>query len=436
MTIEMASANADTVRQPKSRPWVASRLLPSLLLVMIFAMTSTMLGLMLSFSNPTPAEQAPSFPETPLDELPPGRHRLTLRGATSFTIAIFADLHYGEEENGWGIDQDRNSTVVMRSVLANESPDLVVINGDLITGENTFKENASDYVQQIVKPVVDANLPFASTYGNHDSKFNLSRETTFKTETTYPLCYTQRMDPELPGISNYYLLVHLPDGGAPAAVLWFFDSRGGASYQHEPANEDDIPNWVADETAQWFQDTSASIRRRFGKQPSLAFVHIPPHVFLSAQKTGLDPSHFPGVNEDVPVAIQGEGSNDQAFVDALLAEEGLHSIYVGHDHGNAWCAMWPEQGRFRLQKHHGDEENKRPFLCFSKHTGYGGYGTWNRGARLIHLDFHDDNDDGDFNEEGEMQVHTWVRMEDGSKVTSVTLNETYGIDTYSTENGG
>jgi hypothetical protein len=46
-----------------------------------------------------------------------------------FLITIFSDLHYGEEEDGWGIDQDVNSTKVVRDILGLENANLVVLNG-------------------------------------------------------------------------------------------------------------------------------------------------------------------------------------------------------------------------------------------------------------------------------------------------------------------
>lgn len=396
------------------------------------------------------------------------QHKLQLTTSNVFTLVIFSDLHFGEEEHGWGIDQDINSTRVMNAVLdAEEAIDLVVLNGDLITGENTFQENSSDYVSQIVAPMRDRAIPWASTYGNHDSKFNLSREAIFRAEKEFPLSYTQRMDTSLPGVTNYYLIVQSSDGG-PVAVLWFFDSRGGASYQHDPSDQDDIPNWVADETAQWFTETSQEIRSQHGPLPGIAFVHIPPHPYLAVQQDGLDPARFPGINDDVPVSIQGGGHDDDAFVKALQQDNLLHSVYVGHDHGSSWCGIWPSRLAKKLvqRKLHGDDDDddeeeeeeedddddeeddddddgdddehnedssghrKGPFLCFARHTGYGGYGDWDRGARVVQLSFQDLNDDGTFADEGEMSVETWVRMESGEVITRVMLNETYGNDIY------
>lgn len=85
----------------------------------------------------------------------------------TFQISIFEDLHFGEaEDTDWGPLQDVDTLKVMRTVLDSEATQLVVLNGDLITGENTFKENSTDYVDEIVAPMVEAGLPWASTYGS------------------------------------------------------------------------------------------------------------------------------------------------------------------------------------------------------------------------------------------------------------------------------
>ena len=40
-----------------------------------------------------------------------------------------------------------------------------------------------------------------------------------------------------------------------------------------------------------------------------------------------------------------------------------------------------------------------------------------------------------FGQNGGLNVDTWVRMQAGTVVTAVTLNETYGQDVYSTADG-
>ncbi len=61
---------------------------------------------------------------------------LRLNSQNEFHIAIFADLHYGEEEDGWGITQDVNSTRVMNEILGFEDPDFVILSSSPSTDSN------------------------------------------------------------------------------------------------------------------------------------------------------------------------------------------------------------------------------------------------------------------------------------------------------------
>ena len=121
----------------------------------------------------------------------------------------------------------------MKYVLEKESPDFVVINGDLVSGECTEASNSSKYVHDVVSPLVDKGILWASTYGNHDSNTNLSpRLDVYDQEKEYPNSLTQRrvLGPKA-GITNYYLPVYAhqaPESSTPALIIWFFDSKGGS----------------------------------------------------------------------------------------------------------------------------------------------------------------------------------------------------------------
>ena len=365
---------------------------------------------------------------SPLTRSPPTLRPIPLRTTTAntiaaFKIAVFSDLHFGEEEATWGPEQDRRTLALMREVLAAEAPDLVVLNGDLVTGENTVRENATAYVDMLVAPMVEAGVPWASTYGNHDSQFNLSREGIFDAEAKYELCRTWRADEALPGVTNYYLpLVSEVEG--PRAVLWFFDSRGGKVYQGGSGGgeEEEIPGWVPPTTASWFLNTQSHLARLHPRLlPSLAFVHIPTRDYLPMQSL-VEPHLLPGQNYDDPAAAQSDADSApshpaSSFADALLAAEGLHSVHAGHDHGNDWCA--PPT----------NIEGVRPFLCFGRQSGFGGYGDWERGARILQLEFYGYGE-GEWGRGRGMEVETWIRLEGGRVVGRVGLNDTYGGDEY------
>jgi Calcineurin-like phosphoesterase len=168
-------------------------------------------------------------------------------------LALYFLLTLSAEDLDWGPIQDIRSEAVMNAVLSVESPQLTVLNGDLITGENTFRENSSSYLDKVVRPLVNHGMTWASTYGNHDSDFNLSSEALLKRERRYRNSRTQSMvSSSNAGVTNYYLPVYPSRKSGskarrkPALLLWFFDSRGGSNYQEldDKGNQVPQPSWV------------------------------------------------------------------------------------------------------------------------------------------------------------------------------------------------
>lgn len=325
----------------------------------------------------------------------------------------------------------------MNAVLDAEFPDLVVLNGDLITGENTFLQNSSLYVDEIVGPLLQRGLPWASTYGNHDSAYNLSREAIFRRERRWPNAQTQQMVfGREAGVSNYYLPVYSSKNGfdeTPELLLWFFDSRGGNYFQEldRDGNEIPQPNWVDQSVVDWFKATNELLTKRCRKViPSLIFVHIPVNASSAAQlEVGIDPHREPGVNDDYPLAQQSQtwcangtydlscdyGGQDVPFMQSLVSTPGVIAVFSGHDHGDTWCYKWDT--RLPGMNIKGNGIN----LCFGQHSGYGGYGSWIRGSRQVLVS------------ESQLKdklVDTWIRLESGDVVGSVSLNTTYGKDIY------
>ncbi|KAL7803922.1 Metallo-dependent phosphatase-like protein [Trichoderma afarasin] len=354
----------------------------------------------------------------------------------TFQMTVFNDLHFGEAENtDWGPLQDVDTLLVMETVLKKESPQLVVINGDFVTGENTFKKNSTDYVDMVVSPLVARHLPWASTYGNHDSAYNLSSENIYEREKKYKNSLTKKMvQDKNAGVSNYYLEVMSNNkrDSTPAMILWFFDSRGGNYYQEEEADGSDVarPNWVDQSVVDWFISTRAQLTKRYKKNlPSYAFVHIPVGAMYSfQQEKGVDENKEPGINADNPLSQQGVQSplynattsfeytgQDKAFMKALLDTENLMGVFSGHDHGDDWCFKWNKDLKFL------DLTGNGLVFCFGRHTGYGGYGSWTRGSRQVLVDIKDLG----------KSTKTWTRLEDGTAVGAVTLNSTFGKDVYS-----
>lgn len=360
-----------------------------------------------------------------------------------FQLSVFEDLHLGENSwNSWGHQQDINTVGVIERVLDAEKPDLVVLNGDLITGENAFRENSTAVLDTLVAPLLQRSLPWASTYGNHDNQVNLSAADIFAHEKRWPNARTQSMVSDRnAGVTNYYLPVYGPGCGEPECVpellLWFFDSRGGFQYQE---SKDDLSarpraSWVDKSVVDWYRKTQADLRKRYGKHlPSLAFVHIPIHATYAVAtehgRDSIDPHHYPGINDDRPLSAQAQGwcpdgrndrscaygGQDEPFMKAMVETPGLIGLFSGHDHGNSWCYRWDRLIPGMMVA------GKGLNLCFGQRSGYAGYGSWERGSRQIRLS-------RDRLRNGS-EAETWIRLDSGDFVGSIVLNSTYGKDSY------
>lgn len=335
------------------------------------------------------------------------------------------------DASGSGPDIDRQTTKVIGDVLDFDTPDLVVINGDLINGEDTYRDNSTHYIDQIVSPMVERKLTWAATYGNHDHNYNIKGDDILERERTWPGSRTQKMvDGTNAGTTNYYLPVYASDcttprDCTPELLLWFFDSRGGFYYQGQAQ-----PNWVHSSVVEWFNETNAALVEEHGKEiPSLAFVHIPIHAsHVFQEEVGPDENNQPGINEE-DVVQQGDGwcadgtrnrdcdygDQDLPFMRALISTPGLIGLFYGHDHGNSWCYKWDDQ--LPGMNITGNGIN----LCYGQHTGYGGYGDWIRGGRQIFV-----------TQEGlkDLSIDSHILLESGDVVGGVSLNSTFNTDRY------
>ncbi|KAJ4251539.1 hypothetical protein NW762_011528 [Fusarium torreyae] len=354
---------------------------------------------------------------------------LRFNSGGTFQICVFSDLHFAQDASSIGPEKDARSVKVMSDVLDAESPDLVVINGDLINGESTYTHNSTHYVDQIVAPMVDRNLTWASTYGNHDHNRNINGSGILEREQMWPGARTTSMvSGDDVGTTNYYLPVFASNCSrncTPELILWFFDSRGGFYYQGGR-----LPNWVHTDVVEWFNDTNADLVEEYGREiPSLAFVHIPLYASLQLQQDGIDENYQPGTNGET-VIQQGAGfcaeddeegsdcdygNQDLPLMRALIGTLGIIGVFSGHDHDNSWCYKWDSQvGDMNIT---GNGIN----LCYGQHTGYGGYSDNIRGGRQIIV-----TQEGLRNHE----VDTHIRLESDEIVGAVSLNSTYNDDYY------
>ncbi|GJE86758.1 metallo-dependent phosphatase [Phanerochaete sordida] len=344
----------------------------------------------------------------------PTKPRLTFKSDGTFKVTIFSDLHFGENAwDVWGPQQDVNSTRLMNTVLASEKPDFIVLNGDQITGENTFRENSTVYIDEILAPINSANIPFCSTQGNHDNQVNITHTEEIQRELSHTTLSYTRINPAggkyAPGTYWVPVYAHKNDF-QPALIIWAFDSEAGVS---EGANSTALPDFVQASVASWIEQETSLMDEYWGPadktRGALAFVHIPPHAVQAVWET-LNSTVNPGLNADSlgvgSTQASGTPANagkDQPFWDALNANvKNLHAVISGHDHGDEWCAREP---------------TKDVIFCFDKHSGYGGYSSdgWGHGVRNIVFSTPDPS----------VGPETWIRLEEGETRARITLDKNY-----------
>lgn len=168
---------------------------------------------------------------------------------------------------------------------------------------DTYKENVTAYLDLMLAPLIEAGVPFATTFGNHDNQANITHLEQIKhIQKIAPLAYTKACGTcgGEGGEANYYVPIYPKSCGefryapptpslpylclrrtpllltahAPALLLWFFDSRGGVSPASKP-----LPDWVDENVADWVEDISGTMQASWGEEhQALIFAHIAPSV--------------------------------------------------------------------------------------------------------------------------------------------------------------
>lgn len=332
-----------------------------------------------------------------------------------FKIAIFADLHFGEDAwTDWGPQQDVNSIRVMSNVLDQEHPDFVIYLGDVITANNIPIENASLYWDQAISPTRERGIPWSTVFGNHDDApfewpmewFSSSGIPQLRCPTTNisysggnncsfrgtprlelmtheiqhnSLSYSKSGPSNLwPSISNYVLkLSSSNDPEVTLALMYFLDS-GGGSY----------PEVLSSSQANWFKQTSQQVNPD-SRVPEIMFWHIPSQAYKQAAPRFFKGKCVGSLFKERVAAQEAE----MGMMKLLQARSSVKAVFVGHNHGLDWCCPY-----------------KQLWLCYARHSGYGGYGNWSRGARILEIT------------EQPFSIRSWIRMEDGSSHSTVVLS--------------
>ncbi len=296
-------------------------------------------------------------------------NELKFRENGCFKIVQYTDIHW---QNGELPDQ--KSAALMENIAREESPDLIVLTGDILSGGGC--NDAVESLKQIVQLLEQCGIPWAAVFGNHDDEGTANRHELMAAMQESHLSLAEPGPEEIPGVGNYVLTIQHANEDKTAALLYFIDSGSYAT------TEIGGYDWIKRAQIEWFLTESTKYNLSLEHSlPALAFFHIP----IPEYDEVWDFHTCYGVKyEDVcPPRI-----NTGLF--AALHEAGdVIGTFVGHEHINDY---WGDLHGIRL--------------CYGRATGYNTYGRegFPRGARVIEL------------QEGERQFNTWLHLENGIKV--------------------
>lgn len=267
------------------------------------------------------------------------------------------------------------------AALDREKPDLVIFTGDQIKGYSASfqgqkgKENVKKVIKALIAPLEQRGIPFAMTFGNHDSDSALTNNEQFEIYKESPMfVYADGASDD--DKATYCLEVKDGDGKV-RRLIYLFDSHSKST--------DGSYGAVLPYQLDWYRGIRDSYKTPL---PSIVFQHIPtPEYFDVIKRVSrfskgcvraygnhknewyvLDPHNcgprdFMGETPAAPFVNTGE-------IDAFLEKKEVEGLFVGHDHNNSFVADY-----------------KGIKLGYTQGCGFNVYGPgYNRGFRILDLD--------------------------------------------------
>lgn len=158
-----------------------------------------------------------------------------------FRILQVADLHLstgpGEcrdmspsvEAECKALGADRYSLELMVKMIAETKPDLIVLSGDQLNGQDTSWDSFSALMKYV--PLLwDAKVPWTVIFGNHDGETDWDNARQMRALAKMPYFVGEAGPDEVDGVGNYVRAVRSADSSNTTLLnLYFFDSHSLAS---------------------------------------------------------------------------------------------------------------------------------------------------------------------------------------------------------------
>lgn len=185
-----------------------------------------------------------------------------------FRIMLIGDIHEKYDYEGRGLDKYLDYRALADTAINTLRPDLCIFMGDIAYAEDD--NELRTVIENAMEPCVEAGVPYAVIYGNHDGERGAALTSHDRIYRTMPFCLYRKGDCTNDSL-DYNLRILASDGDRTAYNLWFINTgsraeSGGYACASKEQNE-------------WFTENENRLNREFApegkKIPSMVFQHIP-----------------------------------------------------------------------------------------------------------------------------------------------------------------
>lgn len=270
--------------------------------------------------------------------------------ANKFRILQLTDTHFGNLPEA---DDDIRTYKLLEKIILDTKPDLIIHTGDVMWSDGV--KNADMVFTNVMKFIDQFDIPFALTFGNHDTEEIVTREDLRNIYEENIRNKPTKSDVFLTGDRESYT-IKLSKDGQIVTVLYMIDSGEFDKFGYGKYD------WVLPEQVEWFRKVSDKYKKNDGIKRNIIFQHIPLPEYRDVVDDLLD-----GYCAEEDKTISAPFINTGLFANMLLNGE-TWGIVVGHDHDNNFDAV-------KYGVH----------LAYANSSGYQTYGDLPKGGSIIEI---------------------------------------------------
>lgn len=237
----------------------------------------------------------------------------------TFKIVQFTDTHIDPMK-----PESEVAINVIRSTVASEHPDVIVMTGDVVTGKPAAKG-----WKRVLAVLEETKVPYLLLNGNHDTEQDLSYQEITHFITSARNCLNKANEEGV--LADMVLEIKGEQGTSAEALIYGIDSHSNSLLPQV-----DGYAWINYDQIAWYRSQSNQYKAKNGGKalPSLAFFHIPLAEYTAAfdRREGA----FCGIRleRECPADI------NSGMFGAFLEQGDVMGVFAGHDHDNDYVASY------------------------------------------------------------------------------------------------